>query len=371
MPAFVLFAALMKVLLPLIKQLHLWTGLTSGLIAAFSGITGAIYIWQPEFTAALNPQLLTVANFNSVSEAEIHTAALRLAEKYGDSISILNFPYREQQTVSVVFKNGETLFYHPVTAQFLGEKSSSMIFFEGLLNIHRTLGIPEYGKYIVGGSAVVFFMLLLGSGFYIWWTRYRKKLKKGFSLKVRAKPKRFNYDLHKVTGIIFIVPLAVMAISGAYFTYIPYYKQVFSLADTIAPNSEQLHPGSDKKTESFRKRLKTPATDYVLRAVIFPKAAGEGYQFRYIRQRAINAGLRRVKELKINRTGEQLSLTQFHTDALSDKILAQMYPIHIGEIAGGFGRLLVFIAGWVPAILLISGIRFYLFRKREDFLSRQ
>lgn len=364
MPAFVSLTSFMKGLLLIIKQVHFWTGLTSGLIAAFSGITGAIYVWQPEITAALNPQILTVANFISVSEAEIHSVALRLVERHADNISALNLPYREQQTVSVVFKSGETLFYHPVTAQFLGEKSSSMKFFEDLLNIHRTLGIPGYGKFIVGGSAVIFFMLLLSSGFYIWWNRYRRKLKKGYTIKIRAKPKRFNYDLHKLIGIAFIIPLAMMAISGAYFTYIPYYKKLFSLADTITPESEQVHSTSDKNTESFYKLLATPADEYKLRAVVFPETAKEGYQFRYIQDRNINSGLRRVKELKINRNGEQFSLTQFHTDALSNKILAQMYPIHIGEIAGRIGRLMVFIAGWIPALLLITGLRYYFFRQR-------
>lgn len=356
----------MKGLLHIIKQLHLWTGLTCGLIASFSGITGAIYVWQPEITVALNPQILALENFVSISEANIHSVALQLVERHGDSISALNLPYREQQTVSVVFKNGKTLFYHPVTARLLGEKSSSMIFFEGLLNLHRTLGIPGYGKYIVGGSAVLFFMLLLSSGFYIWWKRYRRKLKKGLSIKIRAKPKRFNYDLHKVTGIAFIVPLAVIAISGAYFTYVPYYKKLFSLTDIIAPKSEMVTLEPKKNTESFYKLIANPVGDYKLRAVIFPKSVEEGYHFRYIQDRSINYGLRRVKELKIKSNGELLSFTQFKTDALSDRILAQLYPIHIGEIAGLFGRILVFLTGWIPVLLLITGLRYYLFRKRGD-----
>lgn len=352
----------MKGLLPFIKQLHLWTGLSSGFIAAFSGITGAMYVWQPEITAALNPELLTVSNFVSVSEAEIHSTASALAERYSDRITALNLPYREQQTVSVVLKDGKTLFYHPRTAQFLGEKSSSMIFFDDLLMFHRTLGIPQYGKYIVGGSAVIFFMLLLSSGFYIWWRRYSRKLKKGCTIKFRANPKRWNYDLHKLTGIAFMVPLAIMAVSGAYFTYVPYYKKFFSMADSLAPKSAEVQLAPD--TGTFYQQLAFPAGDYKLRAVVFPKSLNEGYHFRYIEDRTIQAGLRRVKELKINQNGKQLSLTQFHTDTPGDRILAQMYPIHLGEIAGSMGRLLVFIAGWIPAILLFTGFRYYLLRKR-------
>ncbi|WP_262495105.1 PepSY domain-containing protein, partial [Arenibacter sp. NBRC 103722] len=42
-----------------IRNLHLWLGLTCGLIASISGLTGSLYIWQPELSAMLNPELLT------------------------------------------------------------------------------------------------------------------------------------------------------------------------------------------------------------------------------------------------------------------------------------------------------------------------
>ncbi|WP_146032853.1 PepSY domain-containing protein, partial [Arenibacter sp. NBRC 103722] len=43
----------------IIRNLHLWLGLTCGLIASISGLTGSLYIWQPELSAMLNPELLT------------------------------------------------------------------------------------------------------------------------------------------------------------------------------------------------------------------------------------------------------------------------------------------------------------------------
>lgn len=359
----------MKQWLPLLKKLHLWTGLSCGLIASFSGITGALYVWQPEMSAALNPEILTVADFNSVMEDEIHATALQLTKKHLDSISVLNLPYREQQTISLVFDSGKTLFYHPGSGNRLGGRSSSMIFFENLLKIHRTLGITDYGKYIVGGGAVLFFALLLSSGFYVWWGRYGKKIKRGFTIKTGARAKRFNYDLHKVVGIVFMIPLAIMAMSGAYFTYHPQYKKVFGLADALVPRIEQSDFVSNAQTVPLLERIAKPDMHYALRAVMFPENTRSGIRLRYVGKRGVGTGLRRVKELTIDRAGQPLSVAQFHTDMPSDKLLAQMYPIHTGEIIGIFGRLLVFIAGWVPTFLLITGIRFYYFRKRDNVLK--
>lgn len=334
------------------------------MVASISGLTGALYIWQPEFSAALNPKLLAVSEFDSISENTIHLAAHNLAESYGDSISVLNLPYRGQQTISVVFDSGETHFYHPVTGRLLGEKSTSITFFEGLLNIHRTLGIPGFGKYIVGGSTVLFFLLLLTSGFYIWWNRYKSQLRKGLTLKPNADRRRRNYDLHKVLGVLFFMPLMVIAVTGTFFTYMPYSKSMLSLINSSTKKEILANSSTIGEKLTVKDLLQKPSKDgYKLRSVYFPKKSGDGHQFRYIRNRFISIGFRRTKELKTDKNDQIVSVTDYDTDLLNDKIAQQMYPVHIGEIAGIIGRILVFITGFVPITLLITSFRFYRFRK--------
>ena len=273
LPAFVhLTYQFLKRFSAIVIRIHLWVGLSSGLIASVSGLTGALYIWQPELTATLNPKLLTVSEFNTISEHTFHQTTYNLVRNYGDSISVLNLPYRGQQTISVVFVCGETRYYHPVTGKFLGIKSTSITFFESLLNIHRTLGIPAFGKYIVGGSTVLFFFLLLPSGFYIWWNRYKSKLKKGMSIKPNTGRRRRNYDLHKTIGVLFFIPLMIVAISGSYFTYMPFYKSILSLPYSLNNQSVTSNYPTIDVNLTINNLLQKPTTDgYKLRAVYFPK----------------------------------------------------------------------------------------------------
>ncbi|MCG2462513.1 PepSY domain-containing protein [Flavobacteriaceae bacterium F89] len=347
----------------IVKKIHLYVGLSCGIIASISGLTGSMYVWQPEITAALNPKLLRVDSINNISEEALLKTTLALYENQRDSVAKIFLPYREQQTISVTYLDGKTLYYHPENGMVLGYKSNSISFFEYLLNIHRTLGIPGFGKYIVGGSAVLFFLFLLTSGLLLWWKKYKFNFKKG--TKIKWKRKRIDYDVHKTLGILFFLPLIIMAFSGAYFTYNTYYKGGFKWIDGFIVDTWTKEKIMVIGTLNTRQILENPTKNYSLRAIYFPKDSDEVYQFRYIKNRSIVPGLRETRELKLDHDGNVISDASFDKSPLSEKIAAQMYPIHIGEIAGSFGRVLVFISGFVPVILFITGLRFYYFRKYD------
>lgn len=349
-----------------IRKIHLWLGLTCGLIVSFSGITGSLYVWQPEISAALNPELLKVENVGSIKETTILESASSLIKIHQDSLSKILLPYREQHTISIQFENGKTNYYHPITLKFLGTKSTSMTFFESLLSLHRTLGIPQIGKYIVGGSAVICFLVLITSGVYIWLKAYAHNLKEGFKVKWKAKKRRFNFDLHKAFGIYFFIPLLIMAFTGSYFTFNSVYKSVLTIFDS--PNNTHLTNERNNITKDFStldETLLDHNQDYALWAIYFPQDKTGKYRLRYIESLAIKSGYRKTKEVEISKKGEITTLSDFRFDSNSNRIAAQFYPIHIGEIAGVCGRILVFISGIVPLVLFITGLRLYRLKKRK------
>jgi len=346
-----------------IRKVHLWLGLTCGLIASFSGLTGALYVWQPEITALLNPNLLQVDDIKKLDEKTILKSTTSLMAKYKDSLSSVFLPYREQQTISLKFENGNTAYFDPKNLTFLGEKSSSIHFFENLLSLHRSLGIPRYGKYIVGTSAVLFFLFLLTSGIYMWATAYGSNMKKGFAIQWKGKRKKLNFDIHKAFGAYFIIPLFILALTGSYFTYNSYYKLALSLFDG---DSEQQQLKVDLNNPySFRDYLLRSNESYALRAIHFPKEEAGNYRLRYIKERFLKSGLRRTKEVEIDSDGQLTVLSDFRTDHNSIRIAAQAYPIHIGEMAGLIGRILVFVSGLVPFLLLLTGFNIYRNKKRR------
>ncbi|RXJ45731.1 PepSY-associated TM helix domain-containing protein [Gelidibacter gilvus] len=356
----------MKPFIKIVKKIHLYLGLSCGILVSISGLTGSLYVWQPEITSALNPKLLKVDALNTISEDVLLKTSLVLYENQKDTVAKIFLPYREQQTISIVYNNGKTLYYHPEDGRVLGRKSASISFFENLLNIHRTLGIPEVGKYIMGGSTVLFLLFLITSGFFLWWKKYKLNLIKGVKIKWKRNRKRFNYDVHKTLGILFLFPLLIMAFSGAYFTYAIYYKAGFQLMNGFTENTKPQKMIKTGSTLDLKNLLQNPDHHYSLRAIYLPKDPNDTHQFRYIKDRFIGPGLRKTKELKLDQNDKVISVTAFDSDPISEQISSQMYPIHIGEIAGSLGRVLVFISGFVPIILFITGLRFYYFKKNKS-----
>lgn len=341
-----------------IKFIHLWLGLTCGLLATISGITGALYVWQPEIVRAVDSKLLFVTDGKLPAEKVILSTAKKIVKEHKQLQKIF-LPYREQQTISIIDKEGLTYYYHPEKAELLGAKTKTIIFFEDLLNIHRSLGIPNVGKYIVGTSSVIFFLFLLSSGVFLWWRTYSNKLKKGLYIKWKAKKKRLNYDIHKTVGILFFIPLSIIAFTGGYFTYHQLYKSGFSVLDTADKTST-------KTGEKFTMDMAFAETNnsYYLRAVYFPTNDNNNFKYRYVNHREMTSGLRKTKEITTNENNIITSFSDYNSDLLSEKITAQMYVFHLGEIAGFLGRFLIFLSGFVPLTLLITGLRFYLSGKK-------
>lgn len=352
-------------LLKIIKTVHLWIGLTVGLIVSFCGITGAIYVWEPEITSTLSKDILSIDKNITVSYDDILATAESLKNTYKDSILNFYYPYRNRQTIAIDFLDGTKKFYHPKTGIYLGNKSSAISFFETVLKLHRTLLIKNIGKYIVGWSSLIFALIILGSGMYLWIKIYKKRWKKGFHFNRFSKKKAFNFNLHKVAGIYFVIPLFIISITGIYFTFNKDFK---ALLNTI-PSFDKISSSNvyiPKLGTPFQlhKTIKELQPIYKIRSINYPRKRKNQYRFRFINNNTIKSGLRKPIEIKTTKKFIITNVISYEHATLGNKIANQMFPIHIGEILGLSSRIFVFICGFIPLTLYITGIRFYLFRKK-------
>jgi len=63
-------------------------------------------------------------------------------------------------------------------------------------------------------------------------------------------------------------------------------------------------------------------------------------------------------------TGQVLATVDSRTAASGDALLAWLFPTHNGEIGGLLGRVIVLVAGLMPAVLLVTGFVLWRFRRR-------
>ncbi|MCT4699856.1 PepSY-associated TM helix domain-containing protein [Tenacibaculum haliotis] len=348
----------------IIKKLHLWLGLTVGAIVSFSGVTGSLYIWQPEISAYLTNKELKAHSPSKTTYNKIIGTVIKLKETHNDSIKKIQLPHRKSEYIMLTFLNNKTYYYHPKNGTNLGSNLKTNSFFKTLLQLHRNLCLKTYGSYIIGISSLLFCFSLLISGFLLWHRSYKKRWRKGFTITWFTSKKRFNYNLHKIAGIYFMIPLLIISFSGAYFTFPKEYKKVFS----ILPNYKTKSSLSVKTIKigdffSLKKQTKKLLPKYKLWSIHFPTKKNEGYRFRFINSLIIEGGLRKTTDIFTDKNLAIRKVSSFENNTFALKTTAQMYPIHIGESLGLLHRILIFISGFIPLSLYITGIRFYLFKK--------
>lgn len=216
-------------------KLHLFLGLTAGLVIATCCLTGAILVFEPEITKALHPDWSRVTG--SGATVPIHLALDSVyAAAPGQPVAIATFT--NDPTRPWEFLAGDTgrALVNPYTGHLIAIAPFRLPFFQKTMEIHRWLLADDVGEMITGAATVMFIVLLM-MAIIIWWPRTMG------ALKARINPfavfskhgggRRKLHDLHVALGIwcwpiLFVIALtalpeaydwagsAIMAVTGAH-----------------------------------------------------------------------------------------------------------------------------------------------------------
>ncbi len=127
----------------IIKRIHLWLGLISGIIVTFLGITGCILAFQHEIELITNPyQFVEVQEKPVLQPSKLQKIAMQaLPEKHIHGIS-----YHEPGKAIVVTFYSEDYYYliylNPYSGEVLKVKDMSRDFFRIIVNGHFYLWLP-------------------------------------------------------------------------------------------------------------------------------------------------------------------------------------------------------------------------------------
>ncbi|MDX5420111.1 MAG: PepSY domain-containing protein [Hymenobacteraceae bacterium] len=349
-----------------ILKIHLWLGLTVGAVLVVVGITGSVYVFQPELTSllyadqyrsekpgakALDPRLI-------VKAAE---------EQFKAPVTTLHFPVRELQNYILKVKGKkEWVFYDAATGRYKGELEKRRGVLDTVLDIHRQLTLGEIGSKITGACALILAFILISSGLILWLPRKKRNLKDGLRLKPDASFKRRNYDIHNVFGFYLSLPLVVISVTGAYFAF---PDQVQAVADYVTRTQE---PTPNIKTFKSTYRADMPpmtvyqALDlmdstfpsYYKRAVTMPADSADRVYFSYVGTNTIDAGQQYRPMVFLDQyTAEVLYAYDPLTSPAGAKLTRNWFlAVHFGEVGGTITRVLWFFLGLAPAMFWVTGI---------------
>lgn len=359
-----------------IGKIHLWLGLSSGIIVFIIAVTGCLYAFQEEiqniaeeyrFVEKQDKPFLLPSQLEKIARKEFPDKALH-AIKYNGS----------EKSAEAIFFHYEPTYYHivyldPYSGEVLEKANMEEGFFRFILDGHYYLWLPHEIGQVVVASATLIFLVLLISGIILWYPRNKNATKQRFRFKWKkgTKWKRKNYDLHNITGFYVFLIALIFAITGlvwgfqwfaySYYTVLGGEKSLV-YEDPISTKSRLiLEKPVDKVWAIMQKEypdaksieVHPPENDSTTIAANANPEEGTYWKtdYRYFDQYTL-------EEKEVNHI-----FGKYDNAAISDKLMRMNYDLHTGAVFGLAGKIFAFLISLLIASLPVSG--FYIWWGRN------
>lgn len=364
-----------------VGKLHLWLGLASGLVVCFLGITGCMLAFEREIENATQ-------GYRFVQEqpkALLPPSALEaIARKQLPGKKLHSLAYEPGHSAIASFYNGDPEYYYlvfidPYTGKVLRTRDMSRDFFRVVIDGHFYLWLPpKIGQPIVASATLIFVVLLI-TGIILWWPRNKAARKQRFTVKLNAKWRRKNYDLHNVLGFYMSWIIIFIAFTGLVWGFEWFAKTVFWTTSGGKAMTEFNAPLSD--TTAIAQLKGRPAAD-----ILWQRMRQENPAFRGVMEVHIPEERSAALEIALNPDGgtywkadyrffDQYTLKEMEfrhafgklkQTTTAEKIQRMNYDIHVGAVAGIAGKILAFLASLICASMPVTGFLIWWGRKNKS-----
>jgi len=354
-----------------IVKIHLWLGLTSGLLVFFLGITGCILAFQLEienatqeyrFTQVREEPLLLPSVLKNIADKEV-------PNKHAHSIS-----YEPGKSSQVIYFSESPSYYYcvflnPYTGEVLKTKNMDQDFFRIMVMGHYYLWLPPTIGQPILASATLIFVIMLITGLFLWWPKNKAAAANRFTIKWNARWRRVNYDLHNVIGFYISWITIFIALTGLIMGFIWFSKSIYwissggeemkfyteSFSDTtnqVSSNStilamDQIWINTKKANLDYKGSIEVhpPVDQNSSIEIALNPLPGTYWKTDYLFYDQYT--LKEIPVEHIYRKYEQASF--------ADKIMRMNYDIHVGAIGGIVGKTIAFFASLFASSLPITG----------------
>ncbi len=354
---------------------HRWIGLTVGLLFVLVGLTGSVLVFDHAIDEWLNPKLLlTDGTGTPAPMAKIIEAA---ETSHGGKAMSVTKPRVENGVWTAWFskrtEDGRKfvgVYVDPHSLKVTGQRTWGEDLLSWTYRLHYQLVADTTGAIIVGVVGLIL-MISLISGVYLWWPLWKHSWRAAFMIRGGS---RFNYDLHKTLGIGSLVFLFVLAFTGVYMEF-PFLVKPLVTAfseETEEPrrlkseaSESQQAISADEALEIAQQHFPNATFDH-----LHPPRGEEGtYEVAFRQPHEVQKTFGRSQVFLDQYSGEVLAIRNPDEFTAADTFFAWQFPLHSGEAFGMVGRWLVFITGFIPAILYVTG--FILWWRRRSSLNKK
>jgi len=367
-----------------IRKIHLWLGFTSGIIVFIIAITGCIYAFQEEiqnsteqyrFVKNQNTPFLLPSKLESIARKELPNKTLHAIQYKGKekSAEAIFYNYDEKIEQNNYYK---IVHINPYTGEVLKINNMYSGFFRWILDGHFYLWLPHKIGQTIIASATLIFVIMIISGFILWFPKNKKAAKQRFWFRWKdgIKWKRKNYDLHNITGFYVMSIALIFAVTGLVWGF-PWFA--YSYYTLIGGEKSLILENPTSKQISVQKAENPLDKTYLLMVNKYPKAVSIEVHPPESKTSPIaaNANLQEgtfwktdylyfnqytLKEQEVNHIYGKLRNT-----SNADKLMRMNYDIHTGAIFGLAGKTFAFLISLLIASLPITGFLIWFGRRKK------
>ncbi|HEV8287050.1 MAG TPA: PepSY-associated TM helix domain-containing protein [Chitinophagaceae bacterium] len=378
----------------LFRRIHLYLGLTAGLVILTCCLTGAILVFEKDLQMAMNKKryYVELSKTRLSIDQLIKNVKQNFPEGKVNGVKIYDDPRRSSE-VNINFspkkdiktkqewpskketrqperQPGYTIFVNPYTGAILEKYSYRETFFYKVFSLHRWLLGSEKsaGKYIVGVSTFIFLFILI-TGIILWWPATKNILRQRLKIKGNAGWKRMNHDLHIVFGFYSAIFLFIIAFTSLAWSFEWFNKGIYKLTNSPlknpAPPKSAYIEGAKRIT--FDQSLSGAKTFYpnaVFYSLTMPKDSSETVNIMALNKNAAHEAATDV--LYIDQySGKVLGKLEYKDRSLGARVRSTFKPVHTGSIGGTPTKIIAFIVCLFGASFPVTGIIMWMNRVRK------
>lgn len=339
-----------------LSWLHLWLGLSVGIVFATVSLAGTVLVFHTELLGLQHPQLLAHA-----PRADSRALQRILDEWTPQGLRSLDLPRAELPVWQGYLEGGRRAYFAPEDGRLLLVRSHHDDALLWLHELHVELLGGKAGKEVLGVVGWIALGLLL-SGLYLWWPKPGRWLAQ---LKMHTGPPvRRWLTWHRGSGALMLPLILLIALTGVGMVY----SNGFRLALTaVFGGATATKPDADAAIAYDWNRIlaqaKTALPGAHVRRVSAP-ASGDGVvTFRARAQGEWHPVGR--SEIHLDRSGRRLQVIDATAHPPGLRMHQAIYPLHIGAVGGAAMKWLTALAGLMPAFLLVTGFLFWWRRVRR------
>ena len=350
--------------------LHRWTGMTAGLVVALMALTGAGIVFRPQLEPLVNRDLLTVPA--CIGRASVDTLTANAgARRPGQVADTIRLTAGDDATASVPaaavhFTDDRIVYLNPCTGAVIGERGRWGGVLGTLEQIHRFRYMAN-GPLFGGSFALLFGMVLVFGGLYLWLPASVRSLRHALRFNARLQGPARTASLHKTAGLYAAAIVIVSVASGVPQAGGWYEQALYLLAGSPQPAKAPVVPvaGAPRlPMEQMRERaekLVPRPQELLMRLPLRPGAAVQMY---LIARDAPHPNARTILDLDPH-DGKVLRFTPYASSSAGHKLYFWLLSLHTGRIGGPVWQLVLMLGALTVPVLAWTGVSAWLRRRRR------